>query len=89
MVTAMPLKAFFSTEATVTQGLKSQCVIPRLAMDIPMCFFADVLMHFTLSWAYPTSFQGHDCCCLSLASLSSRPHQQAPVQTTLLISHRH
>lgn len=51
-------------------------------------FLADVLMHFMLSWAYSASLQGHDCCCLSLASLSSHLHQQTPVQTALLISDR-
>lgn len=38
----------------MAQGLKCQCVIPQLAIDIATCLFvvfflADVLMHFMLS----------------------------------------
>lgn len=73
----------------VCLGIKISVCDPRVALAIPLCLFADVLAYFILSWAYSASLHGHDCCHFSLASLSSHPHQQTPIQTALLVSNRY
>lgn len=75
--------------AQVCLAIKISVCDPRVALAIHLCLFADVLMHVLLPWAYSASLHGCDCRHLSLAFLSSHPHQQSPIQTVLIVSNRY